>query len=46
MFRGFRDIYYQCSYEPVLPVRLKDIEIADYGLRYVSLSFIELFLNM
>lgn len=25
----------QSSYEPVLPIKLKDIEVTDYGLRYI-----------
>lgn len=33
IFRVFRDIFMQCSYRPVLPLRLRDIEVADYGLR-------------
>jgi hypothetical protein len=35
-FRAFRDIYYQCSYEPVMPIKLRQIEVADCGLRYCS----------
>jgi hypothetical protein len=34
IFKWLRDIFYQCSFRPVMPIRLKQVEVADFGLRY------------
>lgn len=35
MYRALADIHIQCSYLPVLPIQLGDVEVGDYGLRVV-----------
>lgn len=35
IFRAIRDIFYMCSYVPILPIKLSDFEVAEYGLKVI-----------